>query len=201
MPLVEFPDGATDKIRQRIARSRATVLEKARSKYLFKIEPLRAPVDLIVEGDRLAGLVFAKTRIEDGRVIMTDERVEVRGPMVISSIGSIPEPVEGIEMKGELYLFSDWEFGRMDAYPTLFSVGNVVTGKGNIVASRKHSRSVANHMTEKYLELAEDVKSREPLSASDREALLKRVRAQQERVGYTGNYGGWIEAATPPDRV
>jgi hypothetical protein len=121
---------------------------------------------------------------------------------VISSIGSIPAPLSGIDMKGELYAFDDFDFGRMQRYPTLFSVGNVVTGKGNIVASRKHSRGVANHMTEKYLEVAEEVQRRTPLAAAVRDSLLARVRACQAAVGYDArDYAGWIARHTPPDRV
>ena len=201
MPLVDLPAKVNDKIREKIARARTRVLDKARGKYLFKVEPLRAPVDLMVEDERLVGLVFAKTEVADGRVHLTDERVEARGPMTISSIGSIPEPMTGIEMNGELYRFSDWDLGRMDAYPTLFSVGNVVTGKGNIVASRKHAKAVATQMTEQYLELAEEVKSRTPLTPEQREHLVERIQAQQEAAGFNGDYAVWIEAATPADRV
>ena len=46
-------------------------------------------------------------------------------------------------MKGELFAFTDWDIGRLADYPTVFSAGNVVTGKGNIVASRKHAREVS----------------------------------------------------------
>ena len=201
MPLVEIPDGANDKVREKIAKSRGRLLEKAMEKYLFKLEPLRAPVDLIVEDGRLAGLVFAVTKLEGGRVVLTDERVPVRGPQVISSIGSIPAELDGIRMNGELYEFDDWDLGRMDAWPTLFSVGNVVTGKGNIVASRKHARGVATWVVDKYLELSEAVKLREPLSPDARDELLANVKARQESVGYGGDYAGWIESVTPPDRV
>ena len=200
MPLVELPDGANEKVREKIAKSRARLLEKAMEKYLFRLEPLRAPVDLIVEGERLAGLVFAKTRLEDGRVVVTDETVEVRVPQVISSIGSIPEGVTGVAMRGELYDFQDWDLGRLQGYPTLFSVGNVVTGKGNIVASRKHAKSVANHVTQSYLGLAEQVRKLEPLDEEAAGRLLERARARQRAVGYQ-DYTSWIKAATPADRV
>ncbi len=201
MPLVELPEGANDKVRQKIAKSRARLLDKAREKYLFNVETQRAPVGLIVEGKRLAGLVFAKTVVEDGKVRSTDETVEARAPLVISSIGSIPEALPGIATRGELYDFRDWDLGRLEGYPTLFSVGNVVTGKGNIVASRKHAKGVARHMTEQYLGLAEEVKKLEPLTPELAERLLERIRGQQKAAGYSGDYSGWIKAATPSDRV
>jgi len=201
MPLVELPDDANDKVRERVTKSRGRVLQKALDKYLFRIEPLRAPHELIVEDDHLVGLVFAVTEVENGRVRATDARVEVRAPLFISSIGSVPEPIPGIQMKGELYPFDDWDLGRIEEYPTLFGVGNVVTGKGNIVASRKHAKSVANYMTEAYLQLADSVKKMEPLPEDTHRELRERITAQQRRAGYDGNYEAWIAAATPPDRV
>ena len=201
MPLVELPENANDKVREKIAKSRARVLDKAMEKYGFKLEPLRAPVGAIVEDERLAGLVFAKTRIENGRVVQTEETVEARAPLVISSIGSVPVELPGIAMRGELYDFQDGDLGRLEDYPTLFSVGNVVTGKGNIVASRKHARSVAKHVTDQYLGLAEQVKKQKPLTAAETEALLERVASRQEAAGYDGDYGNWIQAVTPPDRM
>ncbi len=199
MPLVEPPEGASDKIREKIAKSRERVLGKAMSKYLFKFEPLRVPVGLIVEGDRLAGLKFAHTRMESGRLVVTDETTEVRAPVVISSIGSIPAPIGGIEMRGELYDFSDWDLGRMKAYPTLFSVGNVVTGKGNIVASRKHARQIGKHVVEQYLHLMNEVHRLPPIDDEKRERILTRVRERQRSVGYDGDYNTWMKAVTPPD--
>ncbi len=200
MPLVSMPEKADDKIRTKIEKSRARLLEKAMSKYLFKIEPLHAPVELITEEDRLVGLTFARTRVEGGRVQLTDQTVDIRGPLVISSIGSIPAPVQGIPMNGELYDFKDWDFGTLADYPTLFSCGNVVTGKGNIVDSRRHAKKVAGHMTDAYFKLADDVQKLEPLGAEAREALLARVRERQEKVGYT-DYESWVEASKPPEFV
>jgi len=202
MPLVELPDGADEKIRERIAKSRARVLEKAVSKYLFHVCPLHAPKGLIVEGDRLVGMEFAITEMRDGKLVTTDQTASVRAPQFISSIGSIPAPIAGIDMRGELYAFDDWDLGRMNAYPTLFGVGNVVTGKGNIVASRKHAKAVANYMTESYIRTAEAVKQLEPLSAEAVSALRQRVRDRQKAVGYEpSGYTSWIEQHTPPDRV
>jgi NADPH-dependent glutamate synthase beta subunit-like oxidoreductase len=201
MPLVEMPDDVNEKAMERIRKARVRVLEKAMEKYLFQVAPLHAPVGLITEGDRLAGLVFARTEMRDGKLVTTDQRVEVRAPLVISSIGSIPEPVRGIPMQGELYEFTDPELGTLREYPTLFSVGNVVTGKGNIVASRKHARRVGLRVLEQHFALADQVKRLPPLTPAQEEALQRRVEARQRKVGYDGDYAGWIQAHTPPDRV
>ncbi len=198
MPLVSMPDKVTEKTREKIEKSRARILQKAMEKYLFKLVPQHAPVGLITEDDWLVGLEFAKTLVEDGRVKLTDERVEVRGPQFISSIGSVPAPIEGIPMNGELYDYQDWDVGRLEPFPTLFSAGNVVTGKGNIVDSRRHAKKVAGYIADEYFEIAAEVKKLEPLSVEALEALRKRVKARQEQLQYA-DYESWIEASKPPE--
>ena len=225
MPLVEPPEGASPERMEKVLKSRARLLEKAMEKYLFKVETLAAPDALLVEGGRLAGLRFRRTRMEAGKLLATDETFERRGPYVISSIGSIPEPIPGIPARGELFAFSDWDFGRLEGYPTLFSVGNVVTGKGNIVASRKHAAHVSEEAIERFLGLGEGGHDGEealaeaasaqaaahaervadalhavaPLPAERVEGILARVRERQRLVGYGDDYRAWIEKVTPPD--
>jgi len=200
MPLVTLPDGADEKVRAKIEKTRANMLEKATSKFLFNVRALRAPHSLLVENDRVVGMRFAVTRMDGGRLVQTDELEEVRGSQVISSIGSIPEPIEGVPMKGELYGYSDWDLGRLPDFPSLFAAGNVVTGKGNIVDSRKHAKYVGQHVRDHYLSVADGVRALEPLSAAARDALLSRVKARQEKVAYR-DYPSWIKAARPPEFV
>jgi NADPH-dependent glutamate synthase beta subunit-like oxidoreductase len=201
MPLMELPAGADEKTTAKILKARQNMLEKSTSKYMYRVVPLHAPRGLIVENDRLVGLVFARTRMEGGKLVTTDETVEVRAPLIISSIGSIPRPLAGIPMKGELYAFQDWDIGTLADYPTLFSVGNVVTGKGNIVDSRRHAKEVATHVRDQFFAVAAEVKKQPPLAAPQREALLGRVRARQAAVGYSGDYAKWIAANKPPEFI
>ena len=223
MPLMEIPEGADDARRAKVEAVRKRMLDKATNKYRFKIEPLSAPDGLIVEDGRLVGLRFRRTRIENGRVLMTDETFERRGPSIISSIGSIPEPIEGIAMRGELFDFKDWDIGKLEGYPTVFSVGNVVTGKGNIVASRKHATQVSQEAIEAYLGIGdverEDAEEARPSaatsaasaladqisetltgaaapSAEEAKALRKRIAARQREIGYE-DYKSWCERVGP----
>lgn len=192
MPLVEIPEGATPERAEKTLGARRKLLEKAMEKYCFGLEPLCMPDGLLVEAGRLVGLRFRRTRAEGGKVIPTDETFERRGPYVISSIGSIPAPLEGIPMKGELFAFVDWELGRLADYPNVFSAGNVATGKGNIIASRKHAASVAKTMLDGYLR-------EQPKLAPDAAARLRaRVRERQAAVGYPGDYAAWIAKVSPP---
>jgi NADPH-dependent glutamate synthase beta subunit-like oxidoreductase len=223
MPMMEMPEEADERLRTKICATRERMLAKAMDKYRFKFEPLCMPDGLQTEGDRLVGLRFRRTAIENGRVVPQDETFEARGVYVISSIGSTPEPIEGIPMKGELFAFSDWEMGRLDDYPTVFAAGNVVTGKGNIVASRKHAREMGETAIGAFLGLGEDghageetlfeaihrgvheraeklaaeIGAQEPIAPEVLEALRARVRERQQAVGYSGDYGAWIEKVTP----
>ena len=116
----------------------------------FTVLPLRMPVGLLVERRRLVGLQLpAHARREgQGRA----DRGQVRGrarAARVSSIGSVPEPMLGIGMRGQLYAWSDDRARPVSpAIHTVFSVGNVVTGKGNIIASRRHSVRVSAHVIE-----------------------------------------------------
>ena len=225
MPLVEIPEGATPDRRAKAEAARRKLLEKAIEKYRFRVEPLAAPDGLVVEDGRLVGLRFRRTRIDDGKLVTTDETFERRGRIVISSIGSIPEPIPGIAMKGELFAFADWDLGRLDAYPTVFSAGNVVTGKGNIVASRKHASHVAERAVAAFLglderdrsaeadllpdpdeatrarteQIAREVANHPPHDAPALQRLTARIRERQAAVGHTGTFEAWIARVTPPD--
>lgn len=222
MPLMEAPEGADEKRVAKVEAGRARMLAKAQDKYGFKIEPLCSPQEAIVEDGRLVGIRFVRNVMKGGRPTPTEETFERRGPLVISSIGSIPEAIGGIAMRGELFDFQDWDLGRLDGYPTVFSVGNVVTGKGNIVASRKHAAQVSEQAIEKFLGLSEDrdgeeavgkavrdaisaeaeavareISAQPPASAETIAAILGRVAEQQERVGYDSDFETWMARFAP----
>jgi len=223
MPLMSAPDDADAARIAKVEAGRKRMLEKSTEKYCFKVEPLSAPESLLVEGGRLVGLGFRRTQMANGRLSLTDERFEARGSVVISSIGSIPEPIEGIAMKGELFDFKDWEIGRLEGYPTVFSVGNVVTGKGNIVASRKHATQVSEAAVEAYLGVGEcedrtiatDVRPAADHAARAADGVLaslgnasapsaergaelrERITKLQRAVGYD-DYKSWMERVGPP---
>lgn len=225
MPLAEIPDDADEKRREKVLSARRRLLEKAQEKYGFHVEALSAPEALLVESGRVVGLKLRRTRFEGGKLVNTDETYERRGPYVVSSIGSIPEPIPGIATKGELFAFTDWEIGRLAGYPTVFSVGNVVTGKGNIVASRKHAAEVYDaalasflgvsgdgHRAEAALagsvaeaagaqatRIAAEIGRAAPPSAATVGAILEKVRARQKAVGYPGDLASWLAQVTPPD--
>ena len=133
----------------------------------------------------------------------------MRTNLVISSIGSLPEGIPGIPIKGNHYRWEDWDLGKLEGYDGVFGLGNVVTGKGNIRASLLHSQQVSNFLRENFFRGAvgaasaeavqQHLGSREPLSAEKMDELRTIVRERQIRVGYIADYETWMNTHTPPD--
>ena len=228
MPLMEAPEGADAARLAKVEAGRRKILEKAMEKYFFKVEPLASPDGLLVEDGRLVGLRFRRMHVDSqngNKLVPTDATFERRGRYVVSSIGSIPDPIPGLPTKGELLAFDDWDLGRMRAFPTLFGAGNVVTGKGNIVASRKHATHVSQRMVEAFLgvgpeghageeklldgvtsaaaEAAEvvagEIAKLPPPPAEKLAQALAHVKSRQDAVGFKGSVPVWIREHTPPD--
>ena len=222
MPLAETPEDATPQQVERTRATRRKLLQTFADKYQFAFQDQRVPVGCLVEGDRLAGLTLAATEVRDGRAVRlagTEQPMPSR--MVVSSIGSIPEPVPGVGMRGEMYHIRDKRTGEVEGMDRVFAVGNAVTGKGNILASLKHGRVVSQHMLEHYLlgtasgyeevlagaakeaqekigAVAERLSGQTPLSAERVADISTRVRVLQERAGYAGQYRQWIERVRLP---
>jgi len=223
MPLSDIPPDAPPKRAEAMRAARAKILDKAQRKYLFEFEPLRVPTGLIVEDGRLAGLQMSRTEVADGQVrTIPNSAAPVRGPMFISSIGSIPEQIPGIPTKGEVYAYTDASIGLIDNGPTaVYAAGNVLTGKGNIKDSLESGTFVGTHVAESYLglsnddvplaagarktaerqgaQIADSMRSRPGLDSEQLAAVMRRVRERQGAVGYTGDYRGWLARVTPPD--
>jgi len=223
MPLAQPPDGATPEQIGKTEQVRQKMLRLARDKYLFRVQDRRLTTGLVVENGRLAGLRVAETKIEGRKAEpIPGSEHELRAPLVISSIGSVPEILPGVAMKGEYYTFTDEDLPRYAGNDRVFGVGNVVTGQGNIRVSLVHSQKVTNHLVEHYMSREEPNSSgshaaaevrgaaqahavREGLHAlpaltpSEVATLEQRIRALQERVGYTSDYDSWIAKVTPPD--
>ena len=221
MPVADPPEGATPEQEERTRGTRRKLLNNFREKYLFRIEERLAPLAPTAEGGRLVGLRVKRTAVEDGKVkLLAGQEVELRAALTISSIGSIPEPVLGLRMRGELYPVKDQETGELEGLPGVFAIGNAVTGKGNILVSLKHGRKVSQRMLETYLlgegsgyeevlagaaaeaagkvaAVAERVGTAPRLSPDRVAAIEEKVRALQARVGYEGDYWAWIAKVRP----
>lgn len=225
MPLAQLPENATPEQIAKTEDVRRKMLRLARDKYLFRFQDRRLTTGLIVENGRLVGLKIAETKIEGRRAEpVPGTEHEIRAPLVISSIGSVPEILPGISMKGEYYAFADEPTPRHTDHHHVFGVGNVVTGQGNIRVSLVHSQAVTKRLVDEYARVGTDsenlasigdaaeerameraetiverVKAWPPLSPEQVAKLEERIRALQQRTRYTGDYDAWIKKVTPPD--
>ncbi len=221
MPLTPM-DTSTPELLAKAQAVRRKVAENAMKKYYFRIEPQHVPTDKIVEKDRLAGLVFRRTRLsEEGRIVeLPGTERAVRAPLVVSSIGSIPQAIDGIPMQGQTYKLVSDDCCMIEGFDNVFAIGNAVTGRGNINESMKHSRVVSEALATFYLDdreavFARDMRAaesriaeglarvlrrigkRQPPDEATRRAIFERVSALQARVGYDGDYEAWIARHKP----
>jgi NADPH-dependent glutamate synthase beta subunit-like oxidoreductase len=225
MPLAQPPDNATPEQIAKTEQVRLKMLKLARDRYLFRVQDRRLTTGIVVENDRMVGLKVAETKIEGRRAEpIPGSEYEIRAPLVISSIGSVPERLPGITMNGEYYTFSDEDLPRYTGCEHVYGVGNVVTGQGNIRVSLIHSQKVTTQLIETYLgvghpngslsgmykaaeshiagqaqTIEEKIEKLPPLSENQVAAIEQRIHALQERAGYTSDYPSWIAKVTPPD--
>lgn len=221
MPLATDADPSPER-QARLAKTRVKILEKVMRRYFVGFEPNAVAAGVLVEDERLAGLVFRRTRTEDGRVVeIPGSEFEVRTEQVVSSIGSLPEPLPGVPMQRDVYAFRDWDTGELDAERGIFGLGNVLTGRGNIKESRQSARDVVRQLAERRhaetLEIdsaseeAHEAARREaqavldhalahpPMAGAQVESLLAWVHKRWQEVGYDGNYAAWMDAHRPWD--
>ncbi|MCB0685122.1 MAG: hypothetical protein KDC53_01320 [Saprospiraceae bacterium] len=196
---------------------REKILNNYQSKYLFNIEPNQVPIDKIVEGDQLVGLIFQKTGLINGKLeLLPGTETAIRFPYVISSIGSLPDRIPGIPACGNTYEICDELFCRLSCYPNVFALGNAVTGRGNIKESMEHGREIAQNVIEGYLSEAEGdpnpmAKDRiaqalnkleneireHKISTAQYQQIMGKVKAYQEKFGYDSNFRKWIDSHLP----
>ena len=216
MPLAQFPHNASPEAREKVYLARKKILKNFQDKYLFKFQECRVPWEIITKNDRLTGIIFKETEIINNRVeVKNDTEHKVLSPLVISSVGSIPVPIDGIDMKGELIDLTDQETGQLKQFKNVFGLGNVVTGKGNIIASYQHGKQVAAHVLEHFLVWREEdyekilqfseqrikekvekisnmINEKKILSVDKIRSIIEKVESYQRKVGYNGNYAEWI---------
>jgi hypothetical protein len=225
MPLSDISPDDPPKRAEAMRQARSKILDKARRKYLFDFEERRVPTGLIVNSGRLVGLQMNRTEVNDGRVqTVAGSEDPVGGPLSVSSIGSIPEPIPGIPQRGEVYEYANETIGLlMEGRTAVYAAGNVLTGKGNIKDSLESGTAVGTHVVEAYLGVADDgstvsladnarqvarlegeqiaanIATSALLQPSQVTEIIRRVRERQIAVGYGGDYRQWIAKVTPSD--
>ena len=206
------PDASPERV-EKVYQVRQKIMNNFQTKYLFDFKEQHLPVEIMVENNRLIGLVFQKTEVVGGKAKpIAGSEFEVRTPLVISSIGSIPERIPSIPVEGEVFKILNEETGSLEGFQNVFALGNAVTGRGNIKESSKHGKKVAQWVIDNYfkwseadyrqlMELANSngeklesfAKEKNLLSIDQIHKLLVKIQEAQKKVGYDGNYEKWRE--------
>ncbi len=221
MPLAPMPPKAAAERKEKVYQVRERILKNYQQKYLFKVEECWQPVDKIIKKDRLNGLIFERTVHASGKTSGTGgERIRVESPLVISSIGSIPEKIPGLPYSHELLAIDNQLTGQIKGFDHVFAIGNAVTGRGNIRDSQTHGRDMSIQLMNNYLSLEDktlekmvarnehdtaeqarkisrEVKKNDPLPRDQMAFILAKIKEMQTRAGYTGNYKKWIKQNRP----
>lgn len=202
------------------------LLNNYKNKYLFRFEPLCVPKSFTEKDGKLSGMTFSRVEAKDGKLVESGETCNFETELVISSIGSLPEELPGIPYNGS-YLSTHGEFGhKIEGYDNVFAIGNVVTGKGNILDSKKHGREITSKiiddhfsditlsdpMEEKYHDyfrkiegevgdqlggIISDLEGSETHTDEEILFILKITQQLQEKVGYDGDYPKWVDTHRP----
>jgi len=220
MPLSPMATDTPEQL-EKAQKVRVKLLNNFITKYLFEFQECHVPVGKIVEGDCLNGLIFQRTEIIDGKAVPIEgSDYEVKSPLVISSIGSVPELIDGIPHEWQTFKISNMETCKIEGFDNVFAVGNAVTGQGNIKESMKHGIELSNRLMddffnwkeedfEEYLRLTESnlegqveaisekFSDKSLLSVDKINEIDDRIKDMQEKVGYDGNYQAWIDKHLP----
>ncbi len=199
--------------------ARTKIMERVERKYLVRFEGLVSPVAPIEDDGRLVGLRFVRNEPTATGVRAIDgSTFDVNTKLVVSSIGSIPLPIEGVPMKGELYDYEDYATGRVQGMKGVFGLGNVLTGKGNIRDSRENAGEIAERIVSTYLGISNEPRDASLVSSAVESARVVAaaalgeppapvetivainawVRARWAAIDYPGAYEAYIASHAPP---
>ncbi|MDN5214657.1 FAD-dependent oxidoreductase [Fulvivirgaceae bacterium BMA12] len=220
MPLSSAPATTPEQL-AKVQGVRQKILDNFLKKYLFKFEPCWSPAGTVVEDDRLTGITFQKNEITDGKVVPIPGVCETfKSSLFISSIGSIPEMIQGIPADGQVFKIDQDECCQLEGYDNVFALGNAVTGRGNIVESQKHSKAVSLALMDEHLHWQEEdyqawlrgtesgiqqqlnvivdrIERKKFMPEEVIQEILRKTKALQSKTGYDGDYNAWVKKNLP----
>lgn len=151
MPLKSPKDDSEESIKlaQEVSEK---LLYKYEEKYQFNFIPLATPVQLIEKNNKLSGIVLQKNTLVNGKITpILNNVINLNAEMIISSIGSIPEQIEGLNYENnslKMRKKADYHVYGLDY---VFAIGNAVTGRGNIQESKQHGKQMTEIIMDKHL--------------------------------------------------
>ncbi|CAM2006060.1 hypothetical protein [Acanthopleuribacter pedis] len=213
MPLVPMPDNPSEDKLAKAEKVRIKLIDNCRRKYGFEVHELRSPTAVEVVDGGIRKLTLGVNQYKDGRFSATGETETIACRQIISSIGSIPEEIKGVAMRGELYDTDNAFTGELAADPGVYLVGNAITGRGNIKDSMKNAQRLSKVVTaningdavdfeqlfKSQAELAKEsvakleayLKGISPQSEEQQATARDAVKKLQEERGYGGDFATW----------
>ena len=182
MPLTTIPEDAAPEMVEKRKLARRKILNNTLDKFLFKVAECTQPVGLSYEDNMLNGIEVIENEIIDGKLIAKENSNKIlHGNTFISSIGSLPEPIQGIPMDGSTYNIIDEDSGKFDELDKVHGMGNAITGKGNIKASRVSAKTVGDLTIDLINDIDQDLIDN----------IDSKVKEWQSKSTYDGNYFEW----------
>jgi ferredoxin--NADP+ reductase len=167
MPLAQPSDDSPEKV----AKARETsknLIEKYVEKFMFHFVPQAVVEEEIIENGQFVGLKFRKMDIQGSKLIATDTFFDIHTTFVIGSIGSIPKKIDGLPYDGEKLKMNPENEFNVYGLENVFAIGNAITGKGNIMSSKKHGKEMTAKIISEHLDELEDVYTND-------EAILEKI--------------------------
>ena len=184
MPITTIPDGLEKDMIEKRKIARRKVLSNMQDKYLFDVLECTQPIDIVVEDDKLVGIKTISNEVLNGKLVPIENSEKIiNANIFISSIGSLPEPIEGVPMNGSTYDIVDQESGKFNDYEKLHGMGNAITGQGNIKASRVSAKTVSDLTIDLIDNIDKNVV----------EKIDLKVKEWQSKSSYSGDYFEWKE--------
>ena len=198
------------------------LLNKYLEKYNFEFIDMSIPVDFVEKNGKLTGIILQKVTITDGKVHpRKGVYTEVQTDLIISSIGSLPEQINGLKYENSTLKMRKEADYHVAGFDCVFAVGNAVTGRGNILESKKHGKQITNLLIDKHLtedvfeewlikrnrEITKDVDDKLDAIVDEISHLeiqpediiqniLDRTRTIHKNIGYQ-NYMDWVSKHLP----
>ena len=153
MPLKQ-PQGGTQEAKEKAQIVSQRILDNYQKKFHFSFIPEATPIDYTTENGKLTGLVLQRYHTDEKARLyyIAGETFSVPTTQVISSIGSVPEPIDGIPYDGDRLKTIEGSPSQIYGYENVFAIGNAVTGKGNIKTAKEHGSLVTQNLLDKYLQ-------------------------------------------------
>lgn len=217
---------ARDDSKESIVKAREVsekLLYKYAKNFMFQFMPLSSPLEKIEKDGVLTGMIFHKNKMHGQKLIpVKDETFIIETPMIISSIGSLPEKMEGLPYEYSGLKMKQKHGYRVDGFSNVFAIGNAVTGRGNIRESKKHGAEMTNKIIEDHLlhedhfeiwlinyneniraevheqmeEIETAIKSQKIMPNHIIETILSKTKKLQKKAGFE-SYESWIRLKTP----